>query len=161
MSGELIVDLKKLDLSRVLYGKEAIREVCPQRGRLEMLDGILHYDEGQGVIVGFKDIHADDWWVPDHIPGRPIFPGVLMIECCAQLCSFDFIKRNPHIDHTKFFIGYGGLDKVRFRAAVPPGRRFIMVGKVRRIRSRTFTYLAQGFVGETLAFETQIVGVAM
>jgi len=154
-----LVDVDALDLTKILYGKDMIRRYCKQRGRLEMLDGIVHQDPTTGVIIGFHDIRADAWWASDHIPGRPIFPGVLLAEGAAQLCSFDFLHRHPQLGGK--FIGFAGLDDTRFRGLVEPGVRLFWVGKEHRVRSSMFTYKAEGFVGKTLIFETQVMGTVL
>lgn len=157
MASRPILDFDALDLSEVVAGKEQVLEVLKQRGTFEMLDGILHLDEESNLIVGYKDVRADDWWAADHIPGRPLFPGALMVEGAAQLCTFDFLKRRPEM--VGQFVGFGGMNNTRFRTAVEPDCRLLLAGRVDRIRSRMFHYYAQGFVDRTLAFETEIMGV--
>jgi 3-hydroxyacyl-[acyl-carrier-protein] dehydratase len=154
-----LVDVDALDLTKVLHGKDTIRRYCKQRGRLELLDGIVHEEPAVGLIVGYHDVKADAWWTSDHIPGRPIFPGVLLAEGAAQLCSFDFLHRHPQ--HEGKFIGFADLDETRFRGLVEPGVRLFWVGKVHRVRSTMFTYKAEGFVGKTLVFETQVMGTVL
>ncbi len=157
MAREPILDFDAIDLTKTVVEKAGILEVLKQRGTFEMVDGILHLDTEGNLIVGYKEIRADDWWASDHIPERPLFPGALMIEGAAQLCTFDFLQRRPEM--VGQFVGFGGLNETRFRAAVEPECRLIMAGRVDRIRSRMFHYYAQGFVDRTLAFETQIMGV--
>ena len=79
-----LFDMTGIDLDRVLYDREAIRACNPQRGDMEMLDAIVHAKPESGQIIGYKDIRPDEFWVQGHIPGRPLFPGVLMIEAAAQ-----------------------------------------------------------------------------
>ena len=150
-------DLETLDLSKPVATHDEIYSVIKQRGRFALLDGVLHVDAEAQLVVGYKEIRADDWWAVDHIPGRPIFPGALMIESAAQLCSWDFMKRLSA--SSDVFVGFGGLDGTRFRGLVEPGHRMIFAGKVKRFRSRMFTYEAQGFVERDLVFETEVIGV--
>jgi 3-hydroxymyristoyl/3-hydroxydecanoyl-(acyl carrier protein) dehydratase len=152
-----LVDVDALDLSHVIHGKDTIQRYCKQRGRLALLDGIVHEDHEAGLVIGFLDILADAWWTTDHIPGRPIFPGVLHAEGAAQLCSFDFLRRNPALSEK--FVGFAGLNDTRFRGLVEPGVRLHWVGKLHRVRTTMFTYRAEGFVGRNLVFETEIMGV--
>jgi 3-hydroxyacyl-[acyl-carrier-protein] dehydratase len=134
--------------------------VCRQAGRFRLLDGIVRFDPASDdPIVGFKDVHADEWWASDHIPGRPIFPGALQIEAAAQLCTYDFMHRRPDIEGR--FVGFGGLNDTRFRGIVEPGMRMVLAGKVERVRHTMFTYLAQGFVADKLVFETEIMGLVL
>lgn len=154
-----LIDFETLDLSRTIAGKEDLRRVLKQRNRFEMLDGILHIAPKGELVVGFKDIRADDWWASDHIPGRPIFPGALMIETAAQICSYAFSTNAPGMEGA--FIGFGGLDGTRFRGVVAPPSRMIFVGQLKRMRSRMFTYATQGFVDRELVFETDVMGVVV
>jgi len=159
MPSEPLIDFDSLDLSREVVSMDSVREVCKQRGPFEMLDGVLHFDLEGDLVVGYRDIRADDWWAPHHIPGRPIFPGALMIEAAAQLCTYHFIHRRPDLDDA--FVGFGGVDKTRFRAAVEPECRLILAGRCSRLRSRAFTYETQGFVDQRLVFESLIMGVVI
>ncbi len=154
-----LVDFDTLDLSRTVVPMDEVRTVCKQRGQFEMLDGVLHFDLASDLIVGFKDVRSDDWWVPYHIPGRPVFPGALMIEGAAQLCTYHFIHRRPDLEGA--FVGFGGLDRTRFRASVEPDCRLILAGRCSRIRSRMFTYAVQGFVDRRLVFESDVMGVVV
>lgn len=153
-----LLDFETIDLSRVISGRDEIRKLLKQRGTFEMLDGILHFDAEGKLIVGCKDIRADDWWTKDHIPGRPIFPGALMIESGAQLCSYDYLRR---CSDPSPFIGFGGLDNTRFRGLVEPGSRMIFAAEMRRIRNKIFMYYVQGFVDRQLVFETEVIGVVV
>lgn len=147
-----------LDPHRLVATHEELYRVLRHAGRFALLDGVLHRDEEENLIVGWKDIRADDWWAPDHIPGRPIFPGALMIETGAQLCSFDYSLRTGDEER---FIGFGGLDGTRFRGMVEPGVRMHFVARAGRLRRTMFTYELQGLVGRDIVFETQVMGVAL
>jgi 3-hydroxymyristoyl/3-hydroxydecanoyl-(acyl carrier protein) dehydratase len=159
MPAQPLIDFDAVDLSRDVVSMDEVRQACKQRNRFEMLDGVLHFDLEGNRIVGYKDIHADDWWASDHIPGRPIFPGVLQCEGAAQLCTYDFMQRNEA--HKDSFVGFAGMNKTRFRGIVVPPSRLIWAAEVRNIRSKMFTYYAQGFVDRKLVFETEIMGVVV
>jgi 3-hydroxyacyl-[acyl-carrier-protein] dehydratase len=157
MPSEPMIDLDALDLGRVLASRDEILGKIRQRGRFALLDGILALGPGGAWIAGFKDVRADDWWAPDHIPGRPIFPGALMCEAAAQLCSYDFLSKSEIPAGS--FLGFGGMNETRFRGVVEPPCRMVFVARPQKLRSRMFTYAAQGFVGGVLVFETEVLGV--
>ena len=157
MSPTFIVDLDSLDLSRVVVGKEGIRQMNPQRLEMEQIDGILVFDIEQELIVTFKDVRADEFWVRGHIPGRPLLPGVLICECAAQTCSYYYMRT---VGHHKF-LGFGGMESVKFRDEVRPGDRLLMVAKPIEIRPRISRFQTQGIVDRKLVFEAVIVGVIM
>src|SRR5262245_17571075 len=100
------IDLTQLDFKQVFADKARIYSVLKQAGRFALLDGVLRFGTDEKLSIGYKDISADDWWCADHVPGRPLFPGVLMIETGAQLASFDHLTRYPE---QQGFIGFGGL----------------------------------------------------
>lgn len=152
-----LLDFETIDLSRVVATREDVLAKIRQRGRFALLDGVLHLDRESGLIVGFKEIRVDDWWAADHIPGRPIFPGALMCEAAAQLCSYDYLCRGSVPEGG--FLGFGGMNETRFRGVVEPPCRMIFAARAERLRSRMFTYATQGFVGRDLVFETEVMGV--
>ncbi|MGB2937767.1 MAG: beta-hydroxyacyl-ACP dehydratase, partial [Phycisphaerae bacterium] len=87
MPPSLVVDLDSIDLEHILMGPEEIRKYNPHRYEMEQLSGVLHLDRDAGRIVAFKEVRDDEFWVRGHIPGRPLLPGVLMVEAAAQMCS--------------------------------------------------------------------------
>jgi len=159
MASEPLIDCSTLDPTRVVVPREAVYEVCKQSGRFALLDGLLVFEPGGELVVGFKELREDDWWAADHIPGRPIFPGVLMVEAAAQLCTFDFMHRRDDVSGA--FVGFAGIDGVRFRGLVTPPARMLFAGKVKRLRQAMFTYSSQGFVDGKLVFEADILGVVL
>jgi len=164
MPTQPLLDLATLDLSRTLFQREDMQRILKQRGRFSLVDGILHLDpKTSEFVVGYLDVRADDWWAKDHIPGRPLFPGVLMVEASAQLGSFDFFQRHPQ-QHGAF-VGFTGIDHTRFRATVEPPCRLYLVGKVNRFRIHggkvLFTYEFQGLVEGKVVFETEVSGMQL
>lgn len=156
MPPPIIADPKGFDVTSLQFGPEEIRKRNPHRFELELLHGIVRFDPAEQLIVGVHQAREDDFWVRGHIPGRPLMPGVLLIEAAAQLCSFYWIES---VDDDRFF-GFGGIDKTRFRGTVRPGDTLIIVAKPIEIRAgRRAIFNAQGFVGDQMVFETQITGM--
>jgi 3-hydroxyacyl-[acyl-carrier-protein] dehydratase len=158
MPPELHVNPADLDLTRVVADLEAIRKVNPQRHEMEQLTAIVYIDTERHVIAGYKDVRADEFWVRGHMPGYPLMPGVLMCEAGAQICGYYMVTQGlAHGD----FIGFGGMENVRFRAPVRPGDRLVLVGKVLRYNRRQTLLNVQGFVDQTLVFHADILGVPL
>src|SRR5438309_12121878 len=88
MPPELHFDLARVNFDHVLADRDAIRKVNPQRFEMEQLDGIVYIDAAQHLIVGYKDVRHDEFWVPGHMPAYSLLPGVLMCEAAAQLCGY-------------------------------------------------------------------------
>jgi 3-hydroxyacyl-[acyl-carrier-protein] dehydratase len=159
MPPELHFDPSRLDLSHVVADQEAIRAVIPQRFEMEQLTAIVYVDTEQRIIAGYKDVRPDEFWVRGHMPGAPLLPGVLMCEAAAQLCSFYIVQYSGLL--REGFIGFGGLENVRFRAPVRPGDRLVLVGKATKLHRRQSIFDVQGFVGGTMVFHAEVFGVPL
>ena len=157
MPPALLFDISGIDLGNVLYGSEEIRKYNPQRHEFEMLDAVCWVDGSAGRIVGYKDVRADEFWVRGHIPGRALFPGVLQIELAAQVSSFYTGK----VMGWTGFLGFGGVDEVRFRGQVVPGNRLYVLAELQWARHRRVQCKAQGIVNGSLVFEGVITGVQL
>src|SRR5439155_1423154 len=90
-------------------------------------DAIVLLDPENHRIVGYKDVRADEFWVRGHMPGMPLLPGVLMCEAAAQLCSYYIMTQGLMGEGN--IVGFGGLENVRFRAAVRPVEVEVGFGK--------------------------------
>jgi 3-hydroxyacyl-[acyl-carrier-protein] dehydratase len=151
-----IVDPATIDFDHVEHDLDAIRKVNKQRYEMEQLTAIVRMDVEERLIIAYKDVTEDEFWVRGHIPGRPIMPGVVMCEAIAQAASFLI----NHVMEEEFdFVGFGGMDKVRFRGTVVPGDRFVIVGRITSMRPRLAICEAQAFVGDKMVFEGSIIGV--
>ena len=155
MPPTLLFDLAAIDLDATIAGPDRIREVNPQRGNMEHLDAIVWHQEGK--ILGYKDVTADEFWVPGHIPGRPLLPGVIMLEAAAQLSSY---LTRVYVGW-EGFIGFGGLEDVKFRAPVEPGQRLYLLADLTEVRHRRIRADFQGVVNGNVAVQGVIIGTKM
>jgi 3-hydroxyacyl-[acyl-carrier-protein] dehydratase len=157
MPPQLLFELSDIDLDRDLYNQEAIRKINPQRGAMEHLNGIVHMDIERARIIGYKDVRPDEFWVEGHIPGRPLLPGVIMIEAAAQLASF----LTHYASDWRGFIGFGGAEEVKFRAPVSPGCRLYILAAKAWERHRRFCCSSQGIVNGNIVFEAKVIGTVV
>jgi 3-hydroxyacyl-[acyl-carrier-protein] dehydratase len=158
MPPEVHFDPGRLDLTSIKADQEAIRRVNPQRYEMEQLTAIVHVDPEQHLIAGYKDVRPDEFWVRGHMPDYPLLPGVLMCEAAAQLCSYYTATQGLMKGD---YIGFGGLENVRFRGTVHPGDRLVLVGKAVRLHRRQTVFNVQGFVGTAMVFHGDIIGVPL
>ncbi|MEM9346972.1 MAG: 3-hydroxyacyl-ACP dehydratase FabZ family protein [Planctomycetota bacterium] len=159
MAPQLLFDLAEHDLDQVLHDAAYIESFNPHRGDMRLLDGIVweNINEVDTEAIGFKDVRDDEFWVPGHIPGRPIYPGVLMVESAAQFASYITMRKFHKVE----FIGFAGVDKVKFRGQVVPGDRlYILIDGINMKRRRCICK-AQGVVNGNLVFEATITGMPM
>jgi 3-hydroxyacyl-[acyl-carrier-protein] dehydratase len=159
MPPELHFDLSRIDFSQIVADQEAIRKVNPQRFEMQQLDAVVFMDPTIQIIAGYKDVRYDEFWVRGHMPGYPLMPGVLMCEASAQLCSYYVLTQHKLAPNE--FLGFGGMDVVRFRKAVHPGQRLILVAKQMRFHRRQIIFNVQGFVQDAMVFHGDIIGTPL
>ena len=160
MPPPLLFDLSSIDLqAEPVFDREAICKVNPQRFEMQHLDGIIWCDKEKRLILGYKDVTENEFWVRGHIPDRPLMPGVIMIEAAAQLASFCM----KHIYELEGFIGFAGIDSAKFRSVVEPGQRLYLLGRVKKFKRRRdtahVTTSVQGVVDGSMVFEADISGM--
>ncbi len=87
---------------RVELDIQKILEILPHRYPFVLVDRVTAIDKGKS-IEGHKMVSFNEPWASGHFPGRPIMPGVLIIEALAQiggilaLCSEPFTPRTPSV----------------------------------------------------------------
>ena len=151
------IDVTTLDLTRPVAGVEQIREILPHRYEMEMLSAVVLLDPARKLIVGYKDMAPDAFWVRGHMPGYPLFPGVLMCEAAAQLCCYYTVSQK--VTDPGVLMGLGGIEDARFLRPVRPGDRLVMVGHGLKVHRRLTRFRARGYVGGERVFEATVVGV--
>ena len=154
---QVVADLSAYDFDHPIAGIEEIRGANPHRFEFEMLSGIVHVDPAKQLIVGFKDVKGTDFWARGHMPGFPLFPGVLMCEAAAQLCGYYYTTQK--IGDAGVLLALAGVDEARFIRQVRPGERLVMVGTGLKVRRRLTRFRVVGQVGTEKAFEAVITGV--
>ena len=149
-------DISQFDFDKPLYTLNDIRRTNPQRHSMEQLTAVIHVREEDHSIVGYKDISDKEFWIAGHMPGFPLMPGVILCEAAAQLAGFYARKYNLLGGD---YLGFGGMDNVRFRAPVFPGCRLVLMAKAKKIRKIRAQFEFQGFVEGKMVFSGEMIGV--
>lgn len=157
MPPPFLIDLAAVDLSEVCLRREQIYEHLPHRHEFMLLDGVCHLDLKRHMVVAYRDIRDDDWWFRGHLPGRPLLPGVLMLEMAAHVCALAAKLTGAY----EGFVGFGGVDRCKFRGPVTPPARLYLLSVAREFRARRIVSEAQGVAGGILVFEAQITGMTL
>ncbi len=99
------------------WSLEQILEILPHRPPFLFVDRILECEPGLRA-VGEKCVAANEPFLAGHFPGRPIMPGVLIVEALAQVGAVALLSLPDYRGKLALF---GGVDEVRFRRPVVPG----------------------------------------
>tara|TARA_B100001750_G_scaffold243949_1_gene260238 strand:+ start:782 stop:1255 length:474 start_codon:yes stop_codon:yes gene_type:complete len=157
MAVEPLLDLSEIDLSNVQISPDEIGRMNPQAGAMRQLDYVAYINETKTIAVGIKEVKENEFWIPGHIPGRPLYPGVLMIEAAAQISSVLYhIKAEGN-----HFMGFTRCDKCSFRGQVVPGETLVLISVERKFQRRRFICDSQGYVNGKFIFEAQVTGMMM
>lgn len=131
-------------------GKGEIEQILPHRDPFLLLDEVLELEPGVRVVAR-KLVRPDEWYLTGHFPGRPIMPGVLMVEAMAQTGAVAVLADEENRGKLALF---AGIDDVRFKRIVEPGDELELTCELERVRGP----IGRGRATATVAGELAVRG---
>jgi 3-hydroxyacyl-[acyl-carrier-protein] dehydratase len=122
-----------------------------------LVDRILEVEPGKRV-VGIKNVTYNEPFFPGHFPGRPIMPGVLIVEAMAQTAGVLIFYSLPE-DERKKTVFFLGIDNVRFRKPVIPGDQLRMELEITRHRQAIWGFKGKAFVDGNVVAEGELLAM--
>ena len=114
----------------VALGREQIEEILPHRDPFLFLDEVTALEPGARVVAR-KQVREDEWFLTGHFPGRPIMPGVIIVEAMAQCGAVAVLADEANRGKLALF---AGIDDVRFKRMVLPGDELELTCELERMR---------------------------
>src|SRR5512139_861607 len=134
-----------------------IMKILPHAYPFLLVDRIVEIEPDKR-IVGIKNVTYNEPFFPGHFPGRPIMPGVLIVEAMAQTAGVLAFKSMPEEDQgrTVYFLG---IDNVRFRKPVVPGDQLRMELEITRHRHAIWGFKGKAFVDGSVVAEGDLLAM--
>ena len=99
-----------------------VLQYLPQRYPLLMIDRVLECEPGKRILA-LKNVTSNEPHFTGHFPGRPIMPGVLILEAMAQAAGILVFRTRGDKPDANTVCYYAGIDEARFKKPVVPGDR--------------------------------------
>jgi 3-hydroxyacyl-[acyl-carrier-protein] dehydratase len=97
--------------------RAGIEEILPHREPFLLIDEVVELEPGERVVAR-KRVREDEWYLRGHFPGRPVMPGVLIVEAMAQTGAVAVLAEEENRGRIALF---AGIDDTRFKRIVEPG----------------------------------------
>jgi len=151
--------LKKYQVQKsegVALDIQAVFDILPHRYPFLLVDRIVSI-ELDGKIIGIKNVTFNEPFFQGHFPGRPVMPGVLIIEAMAQ-CGGILMLNSVENPKTKLAF-FSHIDKVKFRRPVVPGDQLVLEVEQTDKKRNFIKIKGRAFVDGQQVAEAEIMAV--
>lgn len=134
----------------------AILKQLPHRYPFLLVDRVVELESNKRIRA-IKNVTFNEPYFMGHFPGRPVMPGVLMLEALAQaagLLAFDAMGQVPDENNIYYFVG---IDSARFKRPVEPGDQLILEALIDRVRAGIWKFKGIARVGDEVACEAELM----
>ena len=130
-----------------------IQKILPHRYPFLLVDKIIEIEQDRKA-VGIKNVTMNEQFFTGHFPGRPVMPGVLIVEAMAQTAGVLLLNKKENIGKYAYFMS---LDNVKFRKTVVPGDQLRLEVEVVKLRSRTGQVHTRALVDGVVVSESDLM----
>ncbi|HAZ09954.1 MAG TPA: 3-hydroxyacyl-[acyl-carrier-protein] dehydratase FabZ [Candidatus Omnitrophica bacterium] len=130
-----------------------IQKILPHRYPFLLVDKIIEIEPDKKA-VGIKNVTMNEQFFTGHFPGRPVMPGVLIVEAMAQVAGVLLLNKKENTGKYAYFIS---LDNVKFRKTVVPGDQLRLEVEVVKLRSKTGQVHTRALVDGAIVSEADLM----
>ena len=134
----------------------AILKQLPHRYLFLLVDRVLELQRNERILA-IKNVTFNEPYFMGHFPGRPVMPGVLILEALAQaagLLAFDAMGQVPDENNIYYVVGIAGA---RFKRPVEPGDQLHLEITIDRVRAGIWKFKGVARVGDEVACEAELM----
>ena len=132
---------------------EAIKKILPHREPFLFVDRIIYLERGKKA-VGIKNVTINDYFFKGHFPGRPVMPGVIMVEAMAQVGGVMMLSLDENKGKLAFFMT---INNIKFRKTVVPGDQLVLEVVAGRMKSKTGQVTGKALVDGKVVCEAELM----
>ena len=135
---------------------EEIKKFLPHRYPFLLVDRVVEIELGKRILA-LKNVTANEEIFNGHFPGKPIFPGVMIIEAMAQaagLLGFATVNKQPE-DNALYL--FAGVDGVRFKRPVVPGDQLMLEAEIDSTKRNIWRFKCRSTVDGQLTCKATIL----
>ena len=146
------IEMKTIDINRIM-------EMIPHRYPMLMVDRLINVIPDHSA-TGVKNVGVNEPFFQGHFPGRPIMPGVLIVEAMAQTSAVLVVETLGPSAEGKL-VYFMSVENARFRKPVMPGDQLLIHVVKERSRGNVWKFHAEAKVGDTLMAEATYAAMIM
>jgi beta-hydroxyacyl-ACP dehydratase FabZ len=132
-----------------------IQKILPHRYPFLYVDRVLEIEPGKR-LVAIKNVTFDEHFFQGHFPGKPIMPGVLIVEALAQASGILVHKTVESDDNMVYFMS---IDKVKFRKPVVPGDQLVLEVEPLQSRGKVYKFKGEAKVDGKVVCEAEFMAM--
>ncbi len=136
-----------------VLNKEDIKEIIPLREPFLFIDQINEVIPGQ-YVSATKKVNGDEYYFKGHFPGKPVMPGVIIVEAMAQVGGVMMLASDENRGKLAYFMA---ADNLKFRKTVVPGDQLVLEVEAGKIRARTGQVRGRALVDGKIVSEADLM----
>lgn len=137
---------------------EQILKYLPHRYPFLLIDRVVNYVPGES-LEALKNVTMNEPYFTGHFPGKPVMPGVLILEALAQASVvLSHVTDQEEADGSVLHY-FAGIDNARFKQIVEPGDQLKLIVNVEKAKRDLFKIHGEAYVGEQLACSADLMCV--
>ncbi|MBQ0770491.1 MAG: 3-hydroxyacyl-[acyl-carrier-protein] dehydratase [Parasphingorhabdus sp.] len=139
------------------YDVTRVMAVLPHRYPMLLVDRVEELVKNESIRA-IKAVTINEGFFQGHFPGRPIMPGVMIVEALAQAAGVLAMESFDMVGSGKL-VYFMAIDGAKFRQPVEPGCLLSLNVKFEQKRARVCKFSGRAMIGDKLAAEASFTAM--